>query len=97
MANLKMMSFLEYLVCYLNLFSYRIAVIQNGVFYFTLSVFLSPFPHKTSFMCETQPQGSSVLTILPDYSLCKMANFATFQKRVIFPILCFIVFERFFA
>ena len=36
---------------------------------------------------EIQPQGRSVLKILPYYSLYKMANFGTFQKRVIFRIL----------
>ena len=34
-----------------------------------------------------QQQGRSVLTSLPYNSLCKMANFATFQRRVIFRIL----------
>ena len=36
---------------------------------------------------EIHPQGTSYLTILPYYSLCKMAIFSTFWNGVIFQIL----------
>jgi len=66
--------------------------------FLNLKCFLSSFSHKTFCVClgsffvlflilEIQLQGRLVLTILPYYSPCKMADFATFQKRVIFRIL----------
>ena len=50
------------------------------------------------FVCfwffEIQPQNGPFLTILPYYSLCKMAIFATFQIRVNLPFFLSNVFAK---
>ena len=49
------------------------------------------------FILEIQPQGRSVLTILPYCSLCKMANFAKATTKVCHFSNVKFVFERFFC
>ena len=61
------------------------------VSFFNIESISTPFSHKTYLICvesdflwffifEVQPQSRSLLTILPDKSLNKMAIFATFQN-----------------